>query len=440
MVHRPAERQPDPNRRPRFNRRRLLRAGGVLGAAALLPWSLVPAAQLTPLRIGVLGPFSGPASSTGQQIRQGVLMALDDAQADNELPISIDGIPHQPEIVWVDSGSDPDKAVAAVRHAITQQKVALMVGGWHSAVALAVMDTEVPYHILHLGNLGEAQAIADRVRRSPGKYRGWFKGWPAPARLAARYGEPLRHFIERGLWRPANKRAAVMVEDSPYGRNWGDALIGSLKAAGFDPLPYDLSAPEQTDFSVLLQRYKKEQVSLVAMTSTGAASATRFVQQFRRQGLNALLLSHGLRWTGNWHQLTGDSSDYVVSMDSAMPIALWQQWWTLRYRARYQQPPSIAAAGLHYDYTRMALRIISATASLDLDSLIQTIYRTPYRGVWNRYRFTDNPALQAAAPNEVMTGSFMEGFFIPMVQLFGGEAKIIWPPKYIDQRFMPPQG
>jgi hypothetical protein len=127
-------------------------------------------------------------------------------------------------------------------------------------------------------------------------------------------------------------------------------------------------------------------------------------------------------------------------MDSAMPIALWQQWWVRRYQARYQHSPSIAAAGLHYDYARMAIRVLNASASLDLDSLVRTIHRSPYRGVWNRYRFSDTPASETQTPNEVVTGRFMEGFFVPMVQLFGGEAKIIWPPKYVDQRFTPPPG
>ena len=37
-----------------------------------------------------------------------------------------------------------------------------------------------------------------------------------------------------------------------------------------------------------------------------------------------------------------------------------------------------------------------------------------------------------------MTGRFMEGFFLPMVQLKKGEAKIVWPLKYAQQEFEQP--
>ena len=428
-------------RQRRFYRRRFLQLAGALGAAALLAlpaWQTRAQYPDNRLRIGVMGPYTGPASRTGRAIRQGVIMALEDARAEGEIPVTIEGEEQDIELVWIDSASDPDIAVRAMTSAVTQQGVQLLIGGWHSAVALAVMDAEVPYHILHLGHLGSAQTILDKIHRSPGMYRGWFKGWPTPSKVSALYGEPLQHFQDKGLWQPANNKAAVMVENSAFGRSWGDALLDSLRQAGFAPLPYDLTALEQTDFRSLLDKYKREQVSLVAMTTTGSVAAANFVKQFRQQDIKALLLGHGLRWFDEWYQLTGASSDFVITMDSAMPIALWQQWWVRRYTARFKQPPSIAAAGLHYDYTRMAIRVLNSATVLDLDNLTGTIYRTPYRGIWNRYRFISGAAALDQTHNEVMTGKFMEGFFFPMVQLFGGQARIIWPAIYADQHFRAP--
>jgi ABC-type branched-subunit amino acid transport system substrate-binding protein len=438
MPHRPA-RPIFPAPTATLGRRQLLRVSA-LGAASLLPWPAQSAEDVEgqALRIGFVGPFSGPAQDTGIEISRGVLMALMDARAEGELPLTTGGIRRDLRPIWVDSASDAQQAVAAVLEAINVDQVSLLVGGWHSDVALALMDAEAPYQILHLGHLGEAQTIADRINQDYDKYRGWFKGWPSPSRLAARYGEPLQYLRTQGLWRPANNRAAIMAEDTAYGRGWGEALSSSLQSVGFSVAPPDLTALDQSDFRDLLAGYRQQQISLVAMTTTGVQAAASFVRQFREQNLQALLLGHGLRWTRDWYAYTGDSSDLVVSMDSAMPIALWQQWWVRRYRTLFSDMPSIAAAGLHYDYTRMAIRMLNATASLSLDDLTRTLYRSPYRGVWNRYRFANRPVPQTVSANEVMTGPFMEGFFFPMAQLFKGEAHIVWPPRYADQRFIAP--
>ncbi len=426
----------------RCSRRRLLQEAAALGAAASLALVISPLQRLQaaapPLRIGVCGPFSGPAQRTGHAMQQGILMALADARAAGELPLVIDGVPRELQISWIDSRSNPADAVRAVTDAITRDGIELLLGGWHSAVALALMQAEAPFRIVHLGHLGESQYIADELNRDPDRYRGWFKGWPSPPKLAALYGEPLQYFQSQGLWQPANQRAAVIVEDSAFGHSWGDALLGSLRQAGFEPLPYDLAALDETEFRPLLRRYKAARVSLVAMTSTGNVAVTNFIRQFRQLEIRALLLGHGLRWFSDWYRLTGKASDYLISMDSAMPIALWQQWWIRQFKARYNEAPSIAAAGFHYDYTRLAVQALNAAGTLAFEPLVRTIRQTDYKGIWNRYRFATGPGPQALAANEVMTGPFMEGFYFPMAQLFGGEAKIIWPLRYASQRFRSP--
>ncbi|WP_020680824.1 ABC transporter substrate-binding protein [Marinobacterium rhizophilum] len=432
--------KPLPSRtEPLPGRRRFLENAGMLAAASVLPWSsgAVQAAGDEVLHVGIMGPFSGPARGTGRDIRQGALMALDDARAEGEIPVRIQGRLQEVEPVWIDSQSNPATASAAVTEAFSRYPITLMVGGWHSAVALSVMDIETEYGVMHL-NLGSAQAIADKINHDPLKYRFWFKGWPSPARLNPLYRDPLNHFRQQGLWTPASLKVAIAAEDTPWGQSWGEAMRSTLKGMGFDPLAVDLMRLDQTDYYELLQRYRQEKVALVAFTNTGNLAATSFVRQFREVGVEALLVADSLRGSSDWYEQSGEASNYIISMDAAMPIALWQRWWVRRYQTRFGHYPNIAAAGLQYDYTRMAIRILNNAASLDLEKLISTAYRSPYRGIWHHYRFARGPGPRAVSANEVMTGRFMEGFYFPMVQLFNGESKIIWPLKYADQRFQAP--
>jgi len=423
-----------------IDRRRFLAQSGLLTSATLMPWPLpaAPAAAAPALRIGMLGPFSGPASGTGRDIRQGIQMALDDALAEGELPVRLDGVLRDLDAVWIDSQSDPAVAAAAVSRVLERDAVDLMFGGWHTAVALAVMDVEAAYGILHLGNVGSAQTIADRINSDPVRYRGWFKGWPSPAKLIPQYRDPLTHFLQQGLWRPATLKAAVAIENTPWGESWGEAMVSTLRQIGFDTPAPDTIRIDQVDFHSLLKRYRQQKVSLVAMTNVGNEAAASFVRQFREVGVEALLVADSLRGTSDWYQRSGEASNYAISMDAAMPIALWQRWWVRRYQAKFGHFPNIGAAGLHYDYMRMTVRVLNSAGSLDRDRLINAVYRTPYRGIWNYYRFARRPGANAISANEVMAGRFMEGFFFPMVQLFNGESKIIWPLRYADQRFQAP--
>ena len=425
---------------PGLSRRGFLAASGAGAAASLLlPSGHVRAATTgETLKIGVMGPFTGPASRTGDSFKKGFAMALEDAAKHGLTPVKIEGQPHDVELVYIDSQSDPEKAVLAETDAINRQGVKFLVGGWHSSVAMAVMDVEAPYKLVHIGHMGEAQTIDEKINKDPQKYAGWFKGWPAPPIFAGLYGPPLKYFLEQDLWQPANKKAAVLVEDTDYGRGWGDALHDSLQQAGFDVLPYDVTALDETEFTPLITKYKAQRVSLVAMTSTGSVSASNFVKQFRSQNLKALLLGHGLTWFSEWYKLTGDASDYTVTADSPRVIAPWQQAWVDRYKAKYDEDPSIAACGHMYDYLLMGLTILNKAGTLDFDKLAQTTVDTPYKGVWQYYQFAREKGPHAMAPHEIMTGDFMKGFFFPMVQLMNGNAPVIWPLEYAKQKFESP--
>jgi branched-chain amino acid transport system substrate-binding protein len=427
---------------PAVSRRRFLKVAGKAGTAsaaflvANAAWRVQAAGE--PLKIGCTGPFTGPASRTGDELKNGVAMALEDARADGDLPLTIDGEQREVEIVYIDSQSSPEKAVKAVPDAITRRGVKFIANGWHSSVAMALLDAEAPYKIVHLGHLGASQFISEKINQDPQKYRGWFKGWPAPPVFTGLYGPPLKHFIEAGQWRPANMKAAVLVEDTDFGRGWGEAAIESLSKVGFEVLPYDVTALEETEFSPLLTKYKAQQVSLVGMTSTGNVSVSNFVKQFRQQDVNALMIAHGLGWFSEWYELTGEASNYAVSIDSPHVIDDEQAKWVERYKAKFGIDSGIGASGITYDYMRMAFKVLNKAGTLDFDTLLETIYDNPYRGVWNYYQFAREPGPNALAPGEVMTGPFMEGFFFHMVQLMDGEARVIWPLEYAKAEFEAP--
>ena len=421
-------------------RRRFMETASSIGlGVALLSVPGAARAQSGPVKIGVMGPFTGPAGRTGEAIQKGAQMAVEDARANGLLPLTIDGAQRDIEIVHVDSQSSPEKAVKAVSDAVNRQGVQFMVSGWHSSVAMAVSEAESGMGIVHIGHGGESQYICEKINKDPEKYRHWFKGWASPPIFAGLYGDPLKHFMDTGLWKPKSMKAAVVVEDTDYGRGWGDALLNSLEKIGFDVLPYDVIPLDETEFTPLLAKYSAQGVSVVGMTVTGNVSASNFVKQFRDRRLSALLIGHGLTWFSEWHELTGEASDYVVTMDSPRVIAPYQQEWVERYEKMFGEEPSLAPAGQQgYDYMTVGLKVLQEAGTLDYETLISTARAVDHQGIWQRYNFAEEKGENALCPGEVQVGGFEEGFFFPLVQLMGGEAKILWPLKHAQGEFQTP--
>lgn len=410
-------------------------------AAASLAILLMPAqthAQADPVKIGVMGPFTGPASRTGEGIQKGAQMALEDARERGIVPITIDGEDRDVELVWVNSESSPEKAVKAVSDAVSRQGVDIMASGWHSSVAMAVSEAESDMDVVHIGHGGESQYICEKINEQPEKYRHWFKGWSSPPIFAGLYGEPLQHFMDEGLWEPKSMKAGVVVEDTDYGRGWGEALKNSLERIGFDVVSTDIIPLDETEFTPILAKYKAQGVSVVGMTVTGNVSAANFVKQFDQQRVPALLIGHGLTWFPEWHELTGGASDYVVTMDSPRVIAPYQQEWVERYKEKYGEEPALAAAGQQgYDYLMTTLKILQNAGTLDKQKLIEAARDVEHQGVWQHIDFAEEAGERALCPGEVKVGGFEEGFFFPLVQLMDGEAKILWPLKHAEAEFQP---
>jgi branched-chain amino acid transport system substrate-binding protein len=300
------------------------------------------------------------------------------------------------------------------------------------------MDSTADMNVVEIGNGGESQYICEKINNEPEKYRHWFKGWSSPPIFAGLYGEPLRHFMDEGLWKPASKTAAVVVEDTDFGRGWGEAIESSLEKIGFEVVSTDIIPLDETEFTPLLAKYKAQGVSVVGMTVTGNVSASNFVKQFQQQRVPALLLGHGLTWFPEWYELTGDASNFVVTMDSPRVIAPYQQEWVDRYKEKFGEDPALAAAGQQgYDYMMVGLNVLKNAGTLDKEALIKAARDIDYQGVWQRYNFADEASDQALCPGEVMIGGFEEGFFFPLVQLIDGQPKILWPLEHAQAEFQP---
>ncbi len=160
-----------------------LRAAGSrwvgLGLALALVVGLAPAALAADkvVKVGTIGPFTGPAARVGQEFKGAIEMAFD------KVGWKIGD--YKVEITWIDSESDAEKAAKAYEKAIVRDHIDVGFNTWHSWVSASCMEVAAKYKLPHFFAFGAGKVINDKYKADPAKYKYWVgKTWPLPDKLS----------------------------------------------------------------------------------------------------------------------------------------------------------------------------------------------------------------------------------------------------------------
>ncbi len=200
--------------RPRFSRRRFLKAVGLAAgayAASPLLSACAPAAPAGPVKIGLLLPYSAVYAALGVSIENGLRMYFEEVgnQAGGR----------SLEILTEDEGATPDEATPKAKKLVEQDEVDLMAGIVSSGVLGALRDYfDTNQKLLICANAG-ANGLS-RSAKTPYVWRtsftNWMPNWPV------------------GPWAAENvgKRAIISVPDYAAGANTITSFQNSFEAAG----------------------------------------------------------------------------------------------------------------------------------------------------------------------------------------------------------------
>lgn len=384
--------------------------------------------------IGVLGPFTGPSARTGDEFKISAEMALE--------AIDYKIGDYNIEVVWIDSQSDPEKATRAYEEAIVEGGVQAGVLNWHSSVAVAVMEVTAKHQVPHFFGFGATEVVNEKFE-SDAKYTYWTsKGWPTPVKLSVNYVTTVNDAIAAGLWSPENKTAAIYGEDTDWGRSFGNGLKEQLEATGWEVVDEQYFPIEQTEFYSLLNKFKDEGVALIAGTSTAAPSLTAFIKQADEVGLDSLIIADGLGWVGEWYDMTGVSSNYVIDQIPGWATEAGKQF-AVDFEEKSGLTPSPSSGGLSFDGMNFFIEVLQQTFEdkgvLSSEAVFETVQEKVWTGemtftaedgaiVMNEYDFS-NP------PDPVIGGDY---YTFPVLQYMDGEGLVIWPESIATTELMVP--
>lgn len=392
----------------------------------------VCAADAKVLKIGVTSPFTGHSAIWGRDTKASLETAFK--------AINYKIGDYKIEVVWIDSQSDPAKATNAFSEAVEQKGIDVAFYDVHSSVSVALMDVVSNYKIPIFFPLGAADTINQKWRSDPEKYS-YFggKGWPDPGKLAPGYVEALEDAIKKGLWKPENRKVAIYGEETDWGRSFCSRLKGAFEEAGWEIYSEDYIPNTQTDHYPLLGKYRKGNVSVIAGTITGTASMTGFIKQASEVGLKSVIVADGLGWSGNWYEMTGESSNYVLDMIPQLTTPEARKW-AEEIKKEYGFLPSPSSGGLVYDYAnyfiKVANRVLKKHNNLSRDSFYDVLVNEVNTGkltfgkndgaiIMQEYKFSTD-----TMPDPVVGPQY---YYFPVIQYAKGKGSIVYPDQWKER-------
>jgi branched-chain amino acid transport system substrate-binding protein len=167
-----------------------------------------------------------------------------------------------------------------------------------------------------------------------------------------------------------------------------------------------------------------------------------FIKQADEVGLESLIIADGLGWFGEWYELTGDSSNYVIDQIPGWATAEGKAF-AEQFEADNGFPPSPSAGGLSYDGTSFFIALAKAVYAESGELSSESIYNFVKDNVWTgEWTYTDGIVMNQYqyTPETIPDPVVGKGYYIfPVLQYFDGEGKIVYPPEWAEQQLAPKQ-
>ena len=308
-----------------------------LTLATLLLIAVSAGAQAPPpIRIGFASAMSGPAAITGEGVRWGATLAVEEINAKGGV------MGRKLEAFFADNKAQPGEAVSAVRKLVDVDQVDVIIGQTHSGACLGAMPV-----VKELGVPMVIEACSHpQIRALSGK------GGNEWTFRVALDDEIMAYTFARYMARQGVKSSSILAMNNDFGRGAANAYDAAFKKANVKLLSTEFFDPGQPDYRPVLTRLKRanpETILAVILASDGAP----FMRQFRELGLTQRVFSRGSLGSAEFLYQVRDNpkigdgvieaSYWITGLDPE-----WDKKWTERYKVPPRIHGSLAAITLKW--------------------------------------------------------------------------------------------
>ncbi|SCK29816.1 branched-chain amino acid ABC transporter substrate-binding protein [Vogesella sp. LIG4] len=322
-----------------------------------------PAAAATgsAIKIGFAAPLTGPQAHYGEEYKNGVTLAIEDANAEKP---TIDGKPVSFELVAEDDQADP-KTATQMAQKFVDNKVAGIIGHFNSGCAIPASkiysDAGIPMIAMATSPVFTTQGFKNTFRSMTSD---------------TQQGSVMGKFVVDKL----NAKKIVIVDDrTAYGQGLADEFEKAVKAAGGQVLKREFTNDKATDFAAILTSIKSVSPDVVFYGGADAQSAP-MAKQMKRLGLKAPLISGEMTKTPNFLQLAGKEAEGTIASLAGLPLDKMPKGndYAARYKARFKMDVATYSP-YGYDATRVLIAAMKQANSADPAKYMPVLAKMEYK-------------------------------------------------------------
>jgi branched-chain amino acid transport system substrate-binding protein len=420
-------------------------AGGVLASAALpqiaaaqdpnpAPTSTLEPIEPTgePIRVVGIFPLSGFIAADGEEMRNGLVMAVDEI---NEMGGLLGSPLEYIEIDDVDSFT-PEEVSTAFERAVEVENPDVIISGYHLLSAPEfdiVANAERLYY-----NVNTQQAWIDRYKSDPAKYWGIFQCDPAEIWYGGGFALWLDELVKAGKYDPpAGKTAAIFAESSTYGTVIANSFEEAITELGWEVTTKEsFLAGSVADWGTVLSGVRDNPPSVLFSSDYNPADGAAMAQSLAANPIPCLVYMQYGPSVPEFLELAGEAANGIIwaTVLGLLSDKIGNDF-RARYEAKFGQAPGWANAGGVYDTTWVwAKSVALAGDAKNYRRVAAMSERLIHRGTTGSISF-ENHAGQAY-PGQTTDPSLGQPHII--VQIQNGEHKIISPEPYTTSEFQLP--
>ncbi|MBU3648711.1 MAG: twin-arginine translocation signal domain-containing protein [Limnohabitans sp.] len=225
--------------------------GQTAAAASALAFPLVGGAQAKSIKVGVLHPVTGALAYSGQQCREGALLAIEDINKAGGIK-SLGGA--KIEALLADAQSTPQAGAAEIEK-LNEAGVSAVVGAFASAICLATTQAAAKYNLPHVVDVGVADQIVERGLKNTFRFGPGYK-------KCAEIAVANLHVLNTTAGRPA-RSVMIIHEESLFGTGTANLLSRELPGYGYEVKEVIKHANPTRDFNNIVLRMKQVNPDIV---------------------------------------------------------------------------------------------------------------------------------------------------------------------------------
>lgn len=360
-----------------------------------------------PFKIGIVGPLTGPAATSGLSLQKGMQLAIDEWNAKGG--VTFKGQKEPIEVLWEDSQSKPAVGVSAAEKLLQRDNVEMIIGDLvHSSVAMALMDISAGSDVPFFSAYPTATDISTRIAADKDSYGRFWKGMFNSDAYTRGIVHALKTMIDKGDLKPEKKTMAFLVEDTDFGRSLAPNTVPLLEELGWTISLIETVPVGHTDFYPQMSKIKNDAPDVVISGFTALASGVALTRQYVETGVDSLHLGVFYPELPAFAQQAGDAASGLV----------WLPTYIIPddFRGKIKDKFDIVDIGhdytFGYDLMNVALEAIEGTKDTrDMESLREGFLAVDYSGISGRWVFDPESQTAKDGPEfiPILVGQFQNG-------------------------------